>query len=162
MARTLRRGFAMRARLIALATIAAAGALLTPAAQAGLGKPVESVQRDHAALHGVALAVTPMQNYDLHESTIADGTRLRQYATRAGTVFAVAWSGPALPDLKLVLGESYDAYVAAASNHRGSHHVFTIATPELVLGITKHLRGFTGHAHLPALLPAGTTAQELR
>jgi hypothetical protein len=162
MARAPRDGFGMRARPVAMATIFAVGALLTPAAQAGLGESVESVARDHAALHGAALSVTPMLDYDLHESTMADGTRLRQYATRAGTVFAVAWSGPALPDLKLVLGRSYDAYVAAASARRGSHHVLTIATPELVVDITKHLRGFTGHAHLPALLPAGTTAQELR
>jgi hypothetical protein len=159
---TPRDGSAARARQGALAIVVAVGALLAPAARAGLGEAVDSVQRDHAALHGAALSVTPMLNYDLHETTTVDGTHLRQYATRAGTVFAVAWSGPALPDLKLVLGKNYDAYVAAASAHRGSHHVLNIATPELVLNITKHSRGFTGHAHLPALLPAGTTAQELR
>ncbi len=162
MAKILRDGSASRTRQHALALVVAWGALLAPAAYAGLGEPVESVQRDHAALRGTTLSVTPMVSYDLHETTTVDGIRLRQYASRTGTVFAVAWSGPALPDLKLVLGKSYDAYVAAASAHRGSHHVMNIATPELVLNITKHSRGFTGHAHLPALLPAGTTADELR
>ena len=162
MAKTPRGGFAARARQGALAIVVAVGALLAPSAQAGLGEPVDSVQRDHAALHGAALSVTPMLNYDLHETTTVDGGRLRQYATRAGTVFAVTWSGPALPDLKLVLGKSYDTYFAAASAHSGGHHVLNIEAPELVLNITKHSRGFTAHAHLPALLPAGTAAQELR
>jgi hypothetical protein len=162
MARIPCNGFAARARRLALAIVVAGGAPLAPTAQAGLGEPVDSVERDHAAVHGSALSVTPMLNYDLHETTTVDGARLRQYATRAGTVFAVAWSGPALPNLKLVLGKSYDAYVAAASAHRGSHHVLNIVTPDLVLNITKHARGFTGNAYQPALLPAGTTAQELR
>jgi len=162
MASTLKGGRATGARSDALAVVVTIGTLLSPAAHAGLGEPVDTVQRDHAALHGATLAVTPMLSYDLHETTTIDGLRLRQYASRAGTVFAVAWSGPALPDLKLVLGKNYDAYVAAAGTHRGSHHVLTIATPELVLNITKHSRGFTGHAHLPALLPAGTAAADLR
>lgn len=162
MAMIPRDGWASRARLGALAVVVAVAALLAPVARAGLGEPVDSVQRDHTALRGATLSVTPMLSYDLHETTTVDGIRLRQYVSRTGTVFAVAWSGPALPDLKLVLGKNYDAYVAAATAHRGSHHVMNVATPELVLNVTKHSRGFTGHAHLPALLPAGTTAQELR
>lgn len=162
MAKATRDGSASRARRGAFVVVIALGALLAPPARAGLGESVDSVQRDHAALRGATLSVTPMVRYDLHETTTVDGIRLRQYVSRAGTVFAVAWSGPALPDLKLVLGKNYDAYVAAASAHRGSHHVMNIATPELVLNVTKHSRGFTGHAHLPALLPAGTTADEFR
>jgi hypothetical protein len=162
MAKTIRDEIASRAKHGALAVVATLGALLAPAAQAGLGEPVDSVQRDHAALRGTTLAVTPMRSYEVHETTTVDGIRLRQYVSRTGTVFAVAWSGPALPDLKLVLGSQYDAYLAAATAHHGSHHVMNIATPELALNIAKHSRGFTGHAHLPALLPVDTSAQELR
>ena len=153
---------ALPARQPAPVLLVLLGALLAPPVHAGLGEPVESVQRDHAALRGARLAVTPMAAYDLHETTTADGIRVRQYASHAGTVFAVAWSGPALPDLKVVLGKSYDDYVAAASGHRGSHHVLNVTTPGLVLNITQHQRGFTGAAHLPALLPAGASVQELR
>jgi hypothetical protein len=135
---------------------------LSPIADAGLGEAVESVQRDHAALRGAALAVTPTQAYDLHEITTAEGTRVREYVSRGGTVFAVTWSGPSLPSLKVVLGPHYEEYVAAATGHRGSHHVLSIATPALVLYIRKLPRGYTGSAHVPALLPPGTAAQDIR
>jgi hypothetical protein len=150
-----------RALALALALLGF-GLTLAPAAYAGLGEAVESVQRDHAALRGTALAVTPTQAYDLHEITTAEGTRVREYVSRAGTVFAVTWSGPSLPNLKVVLGQHYDEYAAAATGHRGNHHVFTMATAGLVLHIRKLPRGFTGGAHVPTLLPTGVAAQDIR
>ncbi len=153
---------ALRAPPLVLATMLVSLGLMTPAAHAGLGEPVESVQRDHAALRGKALAVTPAATFDRHEITTAEGTRVSEYASRAGTVFAVTWSGRSLPDLKVVLGQHYDAYAAATTRHRGNHHVFTIETADLVLHIRKLPRGFTGSAHVPALLPPGTAAVDIR
>ena len=138
------------------------GLAVSPVAHAALGESVESVQRDHAALRGAALAVTPTQAYDLHEITTADATRVREYVSRAGTVFAVTWSGRSLPNLQAVLGQRYDEYAAAAAGHHGSHHVFTIATASLVMHIRKLPRGFTGSAHVPALVPPGVATQDIR
>jgi hypothetical protein len=137
-------------------------ALLPGAALAGLGQPIESVERDRQALHGSPLAVTPMRDYDLHETMSPEGTHLRQFVRHDGTVFAVAWAGPVLPDLKLVLGSAYAEYVAAAEAHRGSHHVLSVTTPTATITVVRHPRGFTGQAHLPALVPDGTTIGELR
>ena len=133
-----------------------------PAAYAGLGEGVESVQRDHIALLGTALAVTPTATYDLHEITITEGNRVREYVSRAGTVFAVTWSGRSLPNLKAVLGQHYDEYAAVSTGHRGNHHVLSIATPGLVLTIRKLPRGFIGSAHVPALLPPGVDPRDIR
>jgi len=133
-----------------------------PASRAALGARTESVVRDGDALHGTALTVTAGAGYERHEITIAQGGRVREYVSPAGIVFAVAWSGPVAPDLKTLLGSSYDAYVAAARNHRGSHHVFSMSTDALVLSIAQPPRGFVGMAHVPALLPAGTDPRALR
>jgi hypothetical protein len=162
MAKTSRGLEAAPARRRAATALIVLGSLLAPTAYAGLGEAVDSVQRDHVALHGTTLAVTPMQAYDLHEITTADGTRVRQYVSRSGTVFAVAWSGRSMPDLHVLLAQHYEQYLAAATAHRGSHHVLNVATAGLVLNVTKLPRASTGSAHVPALVPAGTSVQELR
>jgi hypothetical protein len=140
----------------------ALGLCLASAAQAGLGDRVESVPRDHAALHGAALKVTPMANYDVHEITSAGGARVREYVSRDGTVFATTWSGPTMPDLKVVLASHYEEYAAGAQAHRGSHHVFAMDTDGLVLRVVKLPRGLAGSARVPALVPPGMSIQDIR
>ena len=140
----------------------ALGLAAVPAARAGLGGNAESVARDHTELRGRTLAVTPMQDYDRQEITTVDGTRVREYLTRSGTVFGVSFDGPSLPDLKVLLGSHYVDYTAAAAARPGSHHVVVIDTPGLVLSVVKRPRGFAGQAHLPALLPSGASARDLR
>jgi hypothetical protein len=149
--------------MIGVAAFSAAmmGLFLMPAAQAGLGEPAASVPRDHAALHGTALTVTPTHAYDLHEITTPE-TRVREYVSRTGTVFAVTWSGRATPDLSVVLGARYSAYAKVAAPRRGGHKVYAVATDDLVLHVTKLPRGFVGEAHAPSLLPAGVTAGDIR
>ena len=140
----------------------ASALLLAPAAWAGLGEGAATIPRDHAALRGHELQVTPMQAYDRHELTTASGTTVHEFASRSGTVFAVSFNGPSLPDLKIMLGSHYDEYVAAARTRTGNHHVFTIDSPGLVMHIVKMPRGIKGLAHVPALLPSGVAARDLR
>lgn len=130
-------------------------------AQAGLGESADSIARDHGALQAQADSKTTMAAYDRHEITMASGTRVHEYVNKAGKVFAVSWSGPTLPDLKTVLADHYAEFVSAASAPRHNHHVLTISTPELVLQNSRLPRGFAGHAHIPSLVPAGTSAAEL-
>ena len=164
MAKTLhdRRTAPMRRALAMTPALLGLGLASAPAAHAGLGEGVESVQRDHIALQGTALAVTPTGSYDLHEITIAQDNRVREYVSPTGTVFAVTWSGRSLPNLKAVLGQHYDEYAAASTGHRGSHHVLSVTTPGFVLSIRKLPRGFIGSAHVPALLPPGLDPRDIR
>jgi hypothetical protein len=134
---------------------------LSPAAYAGLGETVDSIARDHAALRGAALQMTPRESWDLHEITTPEGTRVREYASKAGMVFAVSWAGPVLPNLPLLLAAHYDEYATAARARHAGHRHLSISTKGLVLNITKLPRGFAGSAHLPEMLPAGTTAADL-
>ena len=144
--------FALRAALVPLL-------LIGSVAHAGLGDAMPSAKR--AAISAQA-TTTSMPGYDRTETTTADGNSIREYAARDGTVFAVDFSGPTMPDLKAVLGTHYDRYVAAATARRGSHHVVSFSTDDAVITIVKLPRGFSGHAHLPAAVPAGVDVQTLR
>jgi hypothetical protein len=138
------------------------GLCFSHAAQAGLGDPVDSVLRDHDALRGTALKRTPMAAFDVHEITTEHGIDVREYVSRQGTVFATTWSGPALPDLKVVLGARYPLYAAGAQALGSSHKVFSMSTEGIVLRVVKLPRGFAGSAHVPALLPPGTSVDDIR
>ena len=138
------------------------GLMLAGAAQAGLGEHVESVAHDHAMLHGTALRVTPMANYQMHEITSEHGGLVREYVSPQGQVFATTWSGPVMPDLKVVLAGHYPAYMANVQARRASHHVFSMATDGMVLRVVKLPRGIAGSARIPALVPPGVNVEDIR
>ena len=132
-------------------------------ALAALGDDAASVAADAAELRGVVVT-QPLQRYDIREITAAGGMRIREFLTRGGTVFAVLWSGPVMPDLQHLLGAHFAPYAAAlASQNRGApKRPVRIALPGLVVESEGHLRAYSGRAFLPALMPADTTAAELR
>jgi len=131
--------------------------------RAALGGDTASVASDADALQGV-IHSTPLQQYDIHDITSANGVRLREFQNRNGVVFAVVWSGPAMPDLQKLLGASYQTYATAvaAANASGLKRPLRIATPDLVVESEGHMRAYTGRAYLPALIPAGTSPADLR
>ena len=132
-------------------------------AHAGLGEGAGSVMADAGALHGVTDTLTLTQ-YDRIEITAASGLRVREYVTRDGTVFAVAWKGPVIPDLSRLLGPTFKAYSAAlaALDHPGLHRSVRVASPTLIVESGGHLRAYAGRAYLPARVPAGVPAADLR
>ena len=132
-------------------------------AYAALGGDAASVASDASALRG-EIHSTPLQQYDIQEITSGNGIRLREYLDRNGLVFAVAWSGPAMPDLQKLLGASYQTYTTAvaAANHPGLKRPLRIATSDLVVESEGHMRAYTGRAYLPALIPAGISPADLR
>jgi hypothetical protein len=153
---------ASRGRALAIAAALATGICLTDAAQAGLGEGADSVSRDRTALRGTSDVITPMAAYDLHEITTADGNRVHEFVSRAGTVFGVAWSGRTKPDLSVLLAAHYADYLKAAAANHFNHKVLSVNGDGFAMQIMKLPRGFVGSAHVPALLPSGTSAQEIR
>lgn len=151
-----------RTTLIAWLALAPS-ALLATAARAALGGPESAVAADAAALGGVVDA-TPLQRYDLFEITAPGGLRVREFAMPGGRVFAVSWAGPVVPDLRLLLGEHYGAYrkAFAAVTRPGLERSLAIAQQGLAIEFDGHLRGYAGRAYLPALIPSGVPAGELR
>lgn len=131
----------------------AANCALPLAAHAALGQNVSSVDSDGARMHAVARIASTQHAYSVHQIALASGTLVREYVAANGTVFGVAWEGPTLPDLKALLGSSFDVYVAASVVGRGNPPA--VSGSELVVYSGGHLRAFSGYAYLPQALPAG-------
>jgi len=136
-------------------------AILPQAARAALGGPEESVAAEAQQLN-VSVKSTELTNYRVHELQMSSGTVLREFAGTGGTVFAVAWSGPTIPNLRQALGQYFAAYVSAAQGKRaGDHTHLEIRQNDWVVQSDGHMRSFQGRAYLPQALPAGVTLDEI-
>ncbi|WP_454829408.1 DUF2844 domain-containing protein [Paraburkholderia xenovorans] len=133
-----------------------AGCALSFAAHATLGQNVSTVDSDQSRLRAVAHTATTQSAYSVHLMTLPSGTQVREYVAHDGMVFGVAWEGPTLPDLKSMLGNSFDTYVAATATRRGTP--LAVSNSDLVVYSGGHLRAFAGHAYLPQAVPAGVDA----
>jgi hypothetical protein len=137
-------------------------AALSPCiAAAALGEPETSVQSDVARLRG-SITVTARASYRLHEIQLPSGTVVREFAGSDGKVFAVAWKGPTVPNLRQTLGQYFDNYMAAAKAPHAGHHHLQIRQSDLVVEAGGHMRAFSGLAYLPQALPSGVSVGDLR
>ena len=132
-----------------------------PCAQAALGETEATVQVDQAQL-GAIVRTTPSARYTTHELRAASGTTVREYVSPAGMVFAVAWEGPSLPDLRQLLGTYFDQYAGAATARRARRAPVLVELPTLVVQSSGHMRAFAGKAYLPQGLPQGVVANEIQ
>jgi len=147
-------------RSIAVLALSLLSQAATLPAMASLGADATSVEADRVQMRGT-LHVTTTASYEIHEIQLPSGTLLREYVSAAGKVFAVSWRGPAMPDLRQALGPYFDKLQAAPGTRSGHHHM-TVEQPDIVMHSSRHLRAFVGHAYVPALLPAGVAASEIR
>jgi hypothetical protein len=111
-----------------------------------------------------SLKSTNMAAYTLHEIQTPAGTVVREYMSSTGKVFAVAWKGPWLPDLKQLLGTNFETYqqAAQAPNRRVGHAPVSVHQANLVVEQGGHMRAFAGRAYLVDQLPAGVSAESIR
>lgn len=140
----------------ALATFA-----LTRSACAALGGNVDSIEHDRTHIKATARALAA-SHYTIHELTTASGTAVREYADVNGKVFAVTWSGPAMPDLRQLLGDYFAAYTSDPGARRNGHAHRTVEHAGLVVQSGGRMRAFSGKAYLPPMIPTGVTIDELR
>lgn len=150
-----------------LGCLVAAGAmlfvvLLPQKARAALGGPETAIASEAQQLKG-SIKATEHGNYRVHEIQMTAGTVLREFAGTEGTVFAVAWSGPRIPNLRQALGRYFDAYVSTAQGgHAGGRTHFEIRQSDWVMQSSGHMRAFQGRAYLPQSLPAGLSLDAIR
>jgi hypothetical protein len=154
-------GLARFGLMVALGVGAVAASVLPVPAKAALGAPYASIEADQTALRA-SLKVTPHANYEVHELTLPSGTLVREYVTTSGIVFAVAWNGPAKPDLSELLGPYFADLNAAARTGRGGHNHLSLKRSDLVIQAGGHMRAFSGRAYLVAAVPAGVSIDDLR
>ena len=108
------------------------------------------------------IRATTAASYTVHELLLPTGTTVREYLSPTGAVFAVSWQGPFKPDLRQLLGQYFDAFVAAPREAASTRSHMTLRTGTLVVHSDGHMRAFTGLAYAPQLVPAGVDPEGLQ
>ena len=73
---------------------------LPSSASATLGGDTASVEADRVRAQGALLRIVRSDAFTVNEVQASSGTTIREYTSSSGTVFAVAWEGPWLPNLR--------------------------------------------------------------
>jgi|SRR5579863_4165132 len=150
---------------LALGAVFLASEALVPA-KAGLGDTVASVEADRVSMKGQLRTPSSAPGYSVQEFTAANGTDVREYVSPSGVIFAISWSGPAMPNLQQTLGTYFAQYQTAVKTQRsrgprGGHHHLEIHSPSLVVHVGGHMRQYFGLAYAPSLLPPNVSVADL-
>lgn len=136
-------------------------ALYSGSAMAALGGPETAISTEALQLKG-SVKSTERSNYRVHEIQMSSGTSLREFAGTDGKVFAVAWKGPTIPNLRQALGSYFDAYLNAVRGRHADRTHLEIREEGWVMQASGHMRAFQGRAYLPQSVPVGTSLDEIR
>lgn len=126
-----------------------------------LGGDVSSIKADQSQLGGT-LQITQRGTVTVHEIQAASGTAVKEYVSPAGTVFAVTWSGPSIPDLRQLLGQYFDVYTEAVRVARPGPGPVSVQQPGLVVQSGGRMRAFVGRAYVPSMIPQGMSADQIQ
>ena len=137
--------------------------LCIPPAFATLGEDVSTVRADQARIQATE-TIRQKSAYSIHELQSPSGMAVREYASPSGKVFAVAWHGPSMPNLKQLLGSHFQEYQQAlqTQGQRVRRGPVLVQLPDLVVELGGHMRDFRGRAYLPDQMPSGVRAEEIR
>jgi hypothetical protein len=137
---------------------------LTQAAYATLGEHMDSVDSDKKALSAVRKSSIEKASYSVKEID-AGGTKIREYISKDGIVFGVAWNGLAHPDLTILLGTYYPEYQRELKQNpprRGRAVSHSAKTGNIVVEKGGHQRDLRGRAYIPSRLPSGVKPSEIK
>jgi hypothetical protein len=132
-----------------------------PLAWAELGGGVDSIVANQTHF-GATLRLRRLERHQVHELTLPHGTLVREYSNTYGKVFAVTWAGTFRPNLRRLMGEYYEPYIAATRERpavRGPHR---IELPGMVVVMAGHQRALYGKIYLTSSLPEGLLSQDIR
>lgn len=125
-------------------------------AHATLGGDVASIAVNHQHLGGQQ-RVLKLASGERHELQLPSGIVVHQYVSSTGAVYAVAWSGPRMPDLRELLGTYFPKMAQAKRLPTGGHTVMVKNGDDLVVQSSGHRGTFVGRAWVPSLVPAGVS-----
>ena len=102
--------------------------------------------------------------YKVQETQLESGTIVREYVSPAGLVFAIAWQGPVLPDLDVLLGSYFNTFKIEMEQvrllgRRGAP--VDMLRDGLVMRSNGRMRNFFGHAYAIDLIPAGVSIKDV-
>jgi len=129
-------------------------------ARAALGASSDSVELDRVVMKGLTRPV-PAGALQKQELQLPSGTVVTEYLNGQGTVYAVTWQGPSLPNLRQILGNYFVNYQSAAQQPVVRHRLVRVNSPDLVIESSGKMRAFVGRAWVPALLPSGVSPADI-
>jgi len=139
--------------------------LMVPSpAFAGLGDSGNSIRNDQLSMKATLTTIFA-RDYTVHTLTSSLGIVVREYVSFSGSIFAVSWHGPFVPDMQRLLAKRFELYsleVRKQNTRRFGHSAMTVRTPFLVVENVGQMRACTGRAYDPSLLPAGVSIDEIR
>jgi hypothetical protein len=145
------------------------GAPMTPPADASVSsRTVQPAAAPATAAQGVmrSAASPAAASYTVRETTLGNGTVVREYLAANGSVFGIAWRGPQMPDLNDLLGSYFPQYVAGVKAVRaargGGRGPVAVDQNSLVVRSGGHMGAFSGQAWLPPALPAGVSGSDIQ
>lgn len=97
----------------------------------------------------------------VHELSAPTGIKVREFVAESGKIFAVSWSGGWRPNLRDIMGEHYDRFIAGTRGRRMARGVVRIELPGMVVVMGGHQRAFFGHVYLTELMPANVALEDL-
>lgn len=150
-----------------LGWLALAAIGVTPCADAALGGDIATVAQDRVHMKatvrtGQATLQSATPLYTVHEMVAPSGTVVREFSGANGKVFAVTWAGPAVPDLRQLLGASFETYAAPGATGPRAHGHRQVARGDLVVHSSGRMRAFSGKAYLASLVPSGVAIDALQ
>ncbi|CAE6771019.1 DUF2844 domain-containing protein [Paraburkholderia haematera] len=180
--RVRRAGFVMALALPSLSAVQSAyaglgGAPMTPPADAsvssrtvqpgtGSATAAQSVMRSASSAASSTSSTSASASYTVRETTLGNGTVVREYLAADGSVFGIAWRGPQMPDLNDLLGSYFPQYVAGVKAVRavrgGARGPVAVDQSSLVVRSGGHMGAFNGQAWLPLALPAGVSGSDIQ
>jgi hypothetical protein len=149
---------------ILVITLGLIGTLVATQARASLGKGEGTVAQDMGPLSATSHTTVNYQNFKIHEIG-AIGLRLREYVSKSGVVFGLAWNGISQPSLSLLLADYFDEYsktIAHPAKRRLRGSSRATRGSSIIVEKSGHLRNFFGRAYVPGLIPTGVTVNEIK
>lgn len=129
-----------------------------------LGQAKTSVEKDRAAMGGqVQSKLAP--GYSVETITVA-GMSIKEYVSSDGIVFAVAWRGTGVPNLRLLFGTYFDEYLEALTELQNNkpriRRPLMLKTANLVVERSGHARNTWGRAFIPSRLPVVVSPKDIQ
>lgn len=143
-------------------SVALSLSLCSAAALAALGgAPSAPLPRILSGSAAPAAAAAPA--FTEAKRTLESGTQVHEWINASGIVFAIAWSGPYLPDLREQLGTHFQAFTDGQRRQGpGSRSRVSVQQADLVIFSGGRMGAFEGRAWIPSLLPAGFDTADIR
>ena len=136
----------------------AVGLLLLPCvSQAELGGNVASIFSEQKEFNS-QLTNKQQSGFVIYTQTLPSGLILQEYISGAGNIFAVTWSGPALPNLQILLGNYFKDYLTALQESRRSIY---LNNENIIIQSSGMMGAFQGFAYLLKQAPAGFSPTNL-